>query len=211
MRYLEKQKDLAILAAAILILNVPLLFGQTDRSMIFLADRFWDGQWYRFFTAPFVHVSLYHLALDGLAFVMLYAWLPCGSAGRRLASLAGIHTAVMLAVMLCAKQTELGYCGLSGAAHGLMGLWCLEMMRNPQRSMRQAGWIGFGITAGKCLIEALSGQAVLAGWHLGNVGTPVVSSHWGGLLGGIAVFAMMNLKWAARPAGFGDQSQNAAG
>lgn len=192
MRRLVKQKELGFLIAAIIVLNLPLLFGQSNREWIFLADRVCQGQWHRLLTAPFVHVGLYHLALDGLAFVMLYSSLPCTSAGKRLLSLAGIHTAVMLAVILFNDSAELGYCGLSGIAHGLMTLWCLEMMQNPQRSIRHAGGIGLSVTAAKCAMEAVTGQVVLSSWHLGDVGIPVVSSHWGGILGAIAVFAVMN-------------------
>jgi len=193
MRSLVKQKELRFLIAAIIVLNLPLLFGQSHREFIFLTDRVCQGQWYRFFTAPFVHVGLYHLVLDGLAFVMLYGSLPYTSIGRRLLSLAGIHTAVMLAVTMFNPSAELGYCGLSGIAHGLMTLWCLEMMRNPQRSIRHAGGIGLSVTAAKCALEAVTGQVVLSSWHLGDVGIPVVSSHWGGMLGAIAIFALMNL------------------
>ena len=195
MKNLVKQKELPILIAAIVVLNIPLLFGWDNRQWIFLAERVWAGQWYRLLTASFVHVGLYHLVLDGLAFVMLYCSLPYASMLKRLLSLGGIHAAVIVGVTLFNNRPELGYCGLSGIAHGLMTLWCLEMIQNPQHGIRQAGWIGLSVTAAKCAIEAVSGQALLTSWHLGNVGVPVVSSHWGGMLGAIAVFGLIHLKW----------------
>jgi rhomboid family GlyGly-CTERM serine protease len=187
MRIFMKQKDMMVLIAAMAIVNLPLVLGRGNHGLIFLADRVLDGQWYRFFTAPFVHVSFYHLLIDGLAFVMLYSSLPYVSAGGQLLSLAGIHTAVMFGVAGFGAA-ELGYCGLSGIDHGLMAVWCLEMMRNRDKTVRYAGLVGLVITAGKSLYEVASGQAAFGFLHLGDIGTPVVWSHMAGVIGGIAVY-----------------------
>jgi rhomboid family GlyGly-CTERM serine protease len=187
MRFFVKQKELVVLAAAMAAMNLPLLFGQSNGGLIFLADSVLNGQWYRFFTAPFVHVSIYHLLIDGLAFVMLYSSLPYASAGGRLLSLAGIHAAVMLGVGVFGAA-DLGYCGLSGIDHGLMAVWCLEMMRSRDKTVRWAGLISLGVTVAKSIYEVASGQVVFAFLHLGSIGTPIVCSHLAGVVGGIGVY-----------------------
>lgn len=182
-----RQKELMVLIAAMVALNLPMLFGQSNHGFIFLIDCVLEGQWYRFFTAPFVHVSIYHLLIDGLAFVMLYASLPYATMRQRLGSLLGIHAAVMLGVAGFGAA-DLGYCGLSGIDHGLMVVWCLEMMRSGEKTVRYAGLVGLVITAGKSLYEVASGQMAFEFLHLGSIGTPIVCSHLAGVIGGIAVY-----------------------
>jgi rhomboid family GlyGly-CTERM serine protease len=188
-----RQKEWLVLLPMLAAVNLTLLWGRPDTNLIYLSDNACAGQFYRFLTAPFVHVSLYHLFVDGIAFVMLYASLPYAAAGKRLLCLAGIHTAVMTAVTVFPGSAGLGYCGLSGIDHGLMALWCLEMMRNPQKQIKHTGGFGLAIVTTKCVFEAIRGQVVFASLHLGDVGIPVVSSHWGGLLGGITVYFAMRL------------------
>lgn len=191
MRFFIKQKELAVLIAAMVIVNLPLVLGQGSRWGVFYIEDVLRGQWYRFFTAPMVHVSLYHLLIDGAAFVMLYATLPYASMGGRLIRLLGIHVAVMAGVV-CFGAAELGYCGLSGIDHGLMALWCLEMMRSRDKTIRYTGLLGFMVVGLKSIYEVVSGQVMFGGLHLGSVGTPVVWSHLAGVIGAVAVY------WAGR-------------
>ena len=65
--------ELAACAILIVLLNLPLLEGRFDTRFAFLPEAVRAGEWWRVFTHPFVHVSLYHLALDAAAFFVLYA------------------------------------------------------------------------------------------------------------------------------------------
>jgi hypothetical protein len=43
---------------------------------------------------------------------------------------------------------------------------------------------------GKCLLEAFTGTAFFAHWHLGSLGTPIVICHLGGACGALVQFGV---------------------
>ena len=49
-----------------------MLHGGLNSAMLFLPDAVRAGEWWRVLTHPFVHVTWYHLLLDGAAFFLLY-------------------------------------------------------------------------------------------------------------------------------------------
>ena len=67
---------------------------------------------------------------------------------------AGSLTAALLSEP---KIFEIGFCGLSGIAHGLMAVWALELFLSPQSSIfvRQLGAISFTLVSLKCLWESI--------------------------------------------------------
>ena len=143
------------------------------------------GQWWRIVTHPFVHVSWYHLLLDGVAFCMLYHSLrepsPVCRAGFVVASAAGSLAA---AWMFAPQVEQLGLCGLSGVAHGLMAITALEMIRDDER----LGWVCLIAVAGKSLWEATTGRVLFEWLHFGRLGTPIAVSHLGGVVGGLVMW-----------------------
>src|SRR5204863_8756069 len=65
--------ELIAFALILIIANAPLLGGSWRGQVVFFPGAVGSGEWWRVFTHPFVHVSWYHLLLDGAAFLMLYA------------------------------------------------------------------------------------------------------------------------------------------
>jgi rhomboid family GlyGly-CTERM serine protease len=135
------------------------------------------GEVWRVFTHAFTHGSAYHLGLDAAAFLGLVGLLESRQTWVRstqiLACLLGA-----LAGAAWAGPPELGYAGLSGAAHGLMALVCARRAREGDTALRWA----LVLLLAKCTAEMLLGGAVLTAWHPGDVGTPVVAGHAGGVL-----------------------------
>jgi hypothetical protein len=82
---------------------------------------------------------------------------------------------------------ETGLGGLSGVAHGLCGIVCLDLLRNPSalQSTRTIATAGFILLLGKCVWEAWTGHVVLEVFHAGDLGSPVAVAHAGGLLGAV--------------------------
>src|ERR1051325_3971744 len=78
--------ELWLFGVALLLFNLPLLNGSFSDAFIFLPDAVRAGEWWRFLTHPFVHVSWLHLSLDGVAFVVLYHSLEARSKTTRLLS-----------------------------------------------------------------------------------------------------------------------------
>jgi membrane associated rhomboid family serine protease len=176
-------------AFALVLLAVNLNAGARE-ALAFLPQRVVIGEFWRVLTYPLVHVSAYHLALDGIAFLFLYAALPFGRAWMRLATVAAVtFTSVAFAWAASPAIATTGLCGLSGPAHGLMVLTGLATAVSPGAD-RQTRWLSLltllGVFA-KCGFELKTGQLAWAGLHFGNLGTPIVACHAGGALGGLLV------------------------
>lgn len=192
-----KRKETILFAMMIALANIPLLFGRFSDQLIYLPEKVLAGQWWRLLTHPFVHVSGYHLLLDGAAFLLLYAQIQESRFLRRMIYLLGIHTTVVLAVTLSLPTVEaMGYCGLSGIAHGLMALWCLERIgsnsNNADRIERRlAIMIGTGLLA-KSIYEIAVGHVFFESMHVGSVGVPVVVSHLAGVIGAVFSYCLLN-------------------
>jgi len=185
-------------------LNVSLLSGSFSENLIYLPEKVAQGQIYRLITHPFVHISLYHLVLDGAAFLILYSQLKAESVIRRFAYLLGIHAAVTLGVTIALPHIDaVGYCGISGVAHGLMAIWCLERIfvkkTDPEQKIEQriARIVLVGLIA-KSVYEVTVGHVFFESMHLGDVGVPVVASHLAGVIGAAISFCLLNPGWFRR-------------
>ena len=175
--------------------NWPVLSGSVCHAMIFLPGAVQAGEWWRLFTHPFVHVSWYHLLLDGAAFLMLYESLADPSMVRRLAYVLAVGAGSLLISWWTAPAISVsGLCGLSGLAHGLMAVSALEMVDSRARHtlQRRLGWATFFLVVGKSALEALTGQAFFAFLHFGLMGDPVAVSHAGGVLGGLLAYLLFH-------------------
>ena len=87
--------------------------------MTLLPKEILAGQW-RILTHPFVHVSWYHLLLDGAAFFILYAAFRTAFL-RRLAYVVPALGS-MTAAMISPRGSGVLPRGLSGLGHGLMAV-----------------------------------------------------------------------------------------
>ena len=188
-----KRNEIIFYTVILAAINVPLFFGGIFKSMIFIPSEVLNGQVWRIVTHPFVHVSLYHLLLDGVAFLMLYNQLEAKTRAGRTVYVAVTAAFSMLAVMLVLPYSAaLGYCGLSGIDHGLMAVCALEMItsKSKDRTARWFGVISLVVVVAKSLYEALTGHMFLEFMHFGMMGSPVAISHLGGVIGCITAFAV---------------------
>ena len=184
----ELRAELFIFALLLGLLNLPLFAGHSTAALRFQVNAVARGDWWRVLTHPFVHVSWYHLLLDGAAFLTLYGNLLTEQRWRRLTYVTG-SAAGSLLVALCASPliAAHGLCGLSGAAHGLMAVSALEMLAlsGSSRAIRAVALASFVGVAAKCIYEAMTDHALFAALHFDLLGTPIVACHAGGVLGGL--------------------------
>ncbi len=176
---------LMVLLAAV---NWPLLEGGIRTDLIFFPQAVGDGQLWRLLTFPLVHLSWYHLLLDGGAFLLLYHCLEEKRLVFRLACVigAGIGSLAM-ALALEPSIAFRGLCGLSGIAHGLMAVTALEMIA--RREHRVLGLVSLLLVMSKSIWEVGTGQVMFASLHFGDYGTPLVACHAGGVLGALLVYS----------------------
>ncbi len=187
--------ELALFVLLLALFNWPVLRGSAWHSMIFLPAAVGAGEWWRLITHPFVHVSWYHLLLDGAAFLMLYQSLAEQSLVRRLTYVLAVGAGSLLISWWFAPGILMnGLCGLSGIAHGLMAVSALEMagVGDQQSSQSRVGWATLFLVTSKSALEALTGTAFFSFLHFGLMGTPVAVSHAGGVLGGLCAWLLIH-------------------
>jgi len=183
-----------LFAALLAIFNLPLLFGGCWRAMMFHSIAVTrGGEWWRLLTHPLVHVTWYHLLLDGTAFLTLYYGLFEKSLFRRLAYVVAAAAGSLACSWASAANSAQGLCGLSGIAHGLMAVSAVEMIVSPSsdRAMRRVGWCSFVLVIVKGGFEALSGRMFFAFLDFGMLGDPVAVSHAGGVIGGLTMMLIL--------------------
>jgi rhomboid family GlyGly-CTERM serine protease len=185
--YCRRSLEILLFAGLVAILNLHLVGIGSPLSWVFYPQTVMQGQWWRLLSHPFVHVTPYHLLLDGGAFFLLYSGLSEKRPGRRLAYV-GVAALSSLtgALAFASPLGETGLCGLSGIAHGLMAVSGLEMIGDGIH--RRTGWITFGSVAAKSLYEAYRGEVVFEFLHMGMCGIPLAACHLGGVAGATLLF-----------------------
>ena len=193
-RWARQRPELVLLVALVAVFNLPLLFGGCWRAMMFHSIAVTrGGEWWRLITHPLVHVTWYHLLLDGTAFLTLYYGLFEKSCLCRLAYVVAGAAGSLACSWACAANSAQGLCGLSGIAHGLMAVSAVEMIVSPSsdRATRRVGWCSFVLVTLKGAFEALSGRMFFAFLDFGMLGDPVAVSHAGGVIGSLTLLLIM--------------------
>ncbi len=179
--------DEVVLFALLLFSNTHLLTGQFNNSLVYFPSSIIAGEWWRLITHPFVHVSWYHLLLDGGAFFLLYRELKANSLFKRIyyiifCSAVSLIITQIFSPMIYSK----GLCGLSGVAHGLMIISGLEMIR--KKKDFHLGLTLAALVILKSVYELFSGDVIFSFMHMGLCGIPVAASHAGGVISGILAY-----------------------
>ncbi len=186
--------DVIILAGMIILLNLHLLGKGMIHSLIFLPSAVEAGEWWRLFSHPFVHITWYHLFLDAGAFLLLYAGLEDKKISHRFTHvlICGVFS-LSTAWIFSTTINQIGLCGLSGIAHGIMAVSALEMMqaRSKDRSNFKIGIICLALVISKSIYEIIIGDTLFSFLQFGLCGTPIVDCHAGGVIGGIISFGVI--------------------
>jgi rhomboid family GlyGly-CTERM serine protease len=192
------RREFGFFALVLALTNLPLLAGPVSETLLFVPSRVAAGEWWRVLTAPFVHVSAYHLTLDAGAFLLLYHGLREPSCAKRLCVAAACAAGSLLA-SLPVLAPDGSLCGLSGVAHGLLAFSALEMLASGDRTVARAGLAVLLAVLAKSAYEAATGHVAFASLHLGDVASPVAICHAGGVLGGLLAYLSLNAAWTRRP------------
>jgi rhomboid family GlyGly-CTERM serine protease len=190
-----KRWEITIYAVLIAVVNLLLVFGGGIDSLFYTPDKAFSGEAYRLITHPFAHVTWLHLLLDGTAFFLLYAMLTEKSSFKRTCYVLAAAAASLAAVTIkMSSLTSVGYCGLSGIAHGLMAVTSLEMIfgAGSDTAQKRAGMISLALLLAKSVYEMITGQMMFGFIYGGLMGSPVAVSHIGGVIGGCVMFLIFN-------------------
>ena len=144
------------------------------------------GQWWRFLSANFVHLSWQHLGMNVLGLVLIYAFFP------RVLS----WNAWVIVLLLCSLSVTFGiwlfnpnivwYVGLSGALHGLLViLLVLDYVRHKSRLNILLLIAIFAKLIWEILKGPMPGSEGIAG------GPVVVQAHLYGFIGAILMLSFL--------------------
>jgi rhomboid family GlyGly-CTERM serine protease len=187
-----------VFTGLLLMLNLPLLTGNFSTQFILLPDRVLEGEWWRLLTFVWVHNSLYHLIMDASAFLLLYAGLRAPTPARLLQLAACVLFSGLVPWGMDDQVKSIGLCGLSGVAHGLMIISAFEILAGGTKSDQVAGSLMLIGVLGKAIYEQITGTVLFAQWHLGFVGVPIPSCHFGGVIGGLLA-VLFSTRWLPLP------------
>jgi rhomboid family GlyGly-CTERM serine protease len=182
--------DIILIFFILALVNLHLIRGGFNNSLLFLPHAVGSGEWWRVFSHPFIHITWYHLLLDAGAFFLLYREFTNNRISTRIfyVMVCGIFS--LVATLFASPLIyERGLCGLSGIAHGLMAISGLELMR--QKEHFRVGLITFVLVVAKSMYEAIAGNVFFEFMHMGLCGSPLAVSHAGGVLGGIIGFSIV--------------------
>lgn len=188
--HFRKTWSLYAWSAVLLVINLPVLWGEVRTGLLFLPDAVITGEWWRIVTFPLVHLSWYHFLLDAGGFLLLYSALE--EKRKVIKTLyilgPGLGT-LMLTLALSPAVSTQGLSGLSGIAHGLMAVTALEMIND--KSQRTWGVVSLVTIVLKSAYELWSGHVLFEFMHMGLCGLPLTASHAGGVAGGLLTFALI--------------------
>ncbi|MDM8537152.1 rhomboid family intramembrane serine protease [Desulfobacterales bacterium HSG17] len=183
---LKKSPDVWIMSFILLAANIHIFTGYFNYNLfwIFTPD---DFKLHRIIFHPFVHISWYHLLLDAGAFFLLYTGLKEKRMGIKILYLVVCSAFSLAFAMHFSSMIEnLGLCGLSGVAHGLMAISGLEMLEDKETQM--LGCVSLAAVIIKSVYELITGNVLLEFLQLGMCGTPIAACHTGGVAGGIFIY-----------------------
>ena len=154
-----------------------LAFGGLYRPMVM------EGQWWRLFSAPLLHLDLFHLALNCIA-LFLAGRLLEGLVGRAWLSAIFVTGAIGGSLMSLAVNDNLVSVGASGAIMGLFAALAILSFHFPKGASRT--------TLQTTSVYVLISSVV----PLGAGGNKVdYAAHAGGALGGIAIGLLLLMIW----------------
>jgi len=190
---LLRRPELLVFICLLIVFNAPVVIGSCWQTLAFYPAAVRDGEWWRVFTHPFVHVTWYHFLLDGSAFIVLYQSLLEPRLVLRLAFVFFGAAASLLVSWAC-TGLDGGLCGLSGIAHGLMAVSGLELVSRhpPDSAKRRLGLITFVLVDTKAAVEAVTGRMCFSFLEFGLLGQPVAVAHAGGVIGSLLALAFLS-------------------
>lgn len=164
-----------------------LVFGAAPEGWLFDRAAIEQGEWWRLFSAHWVHSDPVHAAWDIAALLVLGLLLEPRLHWRLPLLLLGGSIAVD--VWLWWGMPELSYyCGLSGILNTLLAFGMLYWWRHERHPLLL---VMVGLAALKIILEIAAGQALLTrtAWP------SVPSAHAAGFLGGVALASVTLSKW----------------
>lgn len=183
--------ELAAIGIVLLALNWQLVFGIVPVGLVLLPDEVLGGEIWRLITFALVHNSVYHLALDGSAVLTLYSLLPESRSTRAGQFFACALCSGVVPLFLEPNLNQIGLCGLSGAATGLITIIAWNQCQSTSQWANLYGRVTLAGLMLKIIYEMATGHPLFESWHLGNIGVLVPSCHLGGLIGGLLCILWM--------------------
>jgi rhomboid family GlyGly-CTERM serine protease len=182
----------------ILVFSCPLFWGGDTKRWSLYPQLVKEGEWWRFFTHLFTHVTWYHLLLDSLPFFILYCTLEEKKLSYRLfyVFFSGIGSA-FAAIWFSSDIQEFGLRGLSGITYGIMAISALEMIarRGQKKEQKIIGICVLGFLVLMIIWELFTGKFPFEFLLFNMVGKPILVCHAGGVCGAILAYLFLTFSF----------------
>jgi rhomboid family GlyGly-CTERM serine protease len=171
------------------LLLLPELAGEPLRDALsYQRSALAAGEWWRVFTAHFVHLDAGHALLNSLGLVLMWALFARDySPWRWLAIYSAAALTISAGLWILDPQVE-WYVRASGALHGVMAAGTLAHLRRRDLD----GWILAVFIIAKLSYEQFAGSMPFAG-----SANTVVDAHLYGAIGGLALASALHSRRAA--------------
>ena len=178
-----KDQPIPLLSGVMVLLLATLFFTGEQVSRWCQYDRaaILHGEWWRIFTAHFIHFGWGHLTINVMGFLLvLYLFREQRSVGRWLMGIAGCSLGTGLGLLIFSPKVD-WYLGFSGTGHGLLALGIIDALgRN-----RRLAIIAASLLLAKLLSEMFGGPSLSTERFINT--TVVTASHLYGAMTGLAV------------------------
>lgn len=183
----DRWKRLAIPGALLFAITCLALLPQSWMDRL-LYDRqlIEQGQWWRLFSAHFVHLGATHFAMNAIGLLLIAIYFSSQSNGRRWLTLSTVSALVISAgVYVFSKDVEI-FGGLSGLLHSYLFAFTIANWR----TARFESGILFIVMSAKIIYEFFSGDSIGTEEFIG--GPVLIQAH---VLGAITGIIMGGFWW----------------
>jgi rhomboid family GlyGly-CTERM serine protease len=185
---LDGRHGLALLATCALILLVQWVAAGGE-GLRYERAGLLHGELWRLVTGHLIHLDMEHAALNSMGLILMWALFARDYTPRRWLAIVGGAIVAIDAGLWLVSSTVMWYVGSSGALHGVMAAGTLARLRRQDLE----GWLLAVFLILKMGYEQLAGALPFSESASGVV----VDAHLYGIVGGLAVAALM--KPAASP------------
>lgn len=194
---ITKYKYLYLILPIILITNAPLFWGFSNSIFYLNQSLTQNGEFWRFFTHAFAHLSLYHMLTDlFIFFILFYEITDLPNNNFYSVMIFSLTCSSFIAWLSMPLHHVDSFAGISGINYGLITYFCLFNLKYLNTNKKELFlWTSVLILIiAKPILDLIFPFHSISNFHIGYVGTIISESHSGGILAALIICLFENRK-----------------